>query len=50
MKSRSSLEVRNGWMSMYEDQALALARMAIEEARSEVSLLSTFEWSSSTWF
>src|SRR5258706_4695953 len=32
VKSRSSLEVRNGWMSIYEDQAPTLDRIDIREA------------------
>ena len=37
VKSRSSLEVRSGWMSMYEDdQAPVLVRIVIEEAGSAI--------------
>ena len=36
VKSRSSLEVRHGWMSMYEDQAPVLVCIVIEGARSKV--------------
>jgi hypothetical protein len=35
-KSRSSLEVRNGWTSMYEDQAPAPVPIVIEEAWSAI--------------
>ena len=36
MKSRSSLEVRNGWMSMYEVKTPALVRIVIEDVRSAI--------------
>ena len=36
VKSRSSLEVRSGWMSVYEDQAPALVRIVIDEVWSAV--------------
>src|SRR5258706_12077592 len=36
VKSRSYLEVRDGWMSIYEDQDPALVRIVIKEAWSAI--------------